>query len=37
MGFLYPILGLVFFFVPLAVCTTEEPFEHDIKSALDAM
>lgn len=30
MGFMFPILGLILFFVPLAFCTTVEPFDHDI-------
>jgi len=37
MGFLYPIVGLVLFAVPLVVCTTEEPFDHDVDQAFDEM
>jgi len=35
MGFLYPIGGLVAFIIPLFVCTTPEPFEHDIEEEFE--
>jgi len=34
MGFLYPLVGLVCFFIGLIFCTTEEEFDHDMKAAM---
>jgi len=34
MGFLYPLVGFVCFFIGLIFCTTEEEFDHDMKAAM---
>lgn len=34
MGALYPIGGLLAFIIPIFICTTPEPFEHDIEEEL---
>lgn len=30
MGFMFPIIGLICFIVPLFLCTTQEPFSKDV-------
>ena len=33
LGIAWPVIGLICFLSCLVLCTTEEPFEHDIKTA----
>lgn len=35
LGFLFPIIGLLSFIIPIFVCKTQEPFEHNIDDAFD--
>lgn len=35
LGFLFPIIGLALFIIPIFVGVQKEPFEHDIDAAFD--
>jgi hypothetical protein len=35
LGFLFPFIGILLFIIPVFVCTTKEPFDHDIDDCFD--
>jgi hypothetical protein len=35
LGFLFPLIGILSFIIPVFICKTKEPFEHNIDDAFD--